>query len=108
MSTTIKIFTKDEDTVISASAVKDDGTAYLQAEISQIRILIKGPRNDSTNYAATTGTFGVLNAFTGTISGTLPTEGWWGIQFEYTLVSTGKPVHSKIYHEYVGPTIIPV
>ena len=39
----IKIFTKDENTIISASAVKDDGTAYLQAEISQIRILRAGP-----------------------------------------------------------------
>ena len=36
----IKIFTNDGDTIISASATKDDGTAYLQAEISQIRILI--------------------------------------------------------------------
>ena len=103
----IKIFTKDENTIISASAVKDDGTAYLQAEISQIRILRAGPRNDTTTYAAVTATFGTLNAFSGIITGFLPTEGYWKIQFEYTLVSSGKPVHSRIYHEYVGPTLVP-
>lgn len=104
---TIKIFTKDENTVIEASAVKDDGTAYLQAEISLIKILRTGPRNDSTKYAAVTATFGTLNAFSGIITGFLPTEGYWGIQFEYTLVSSGLPVYTRIFHEYVGPTLVP-
>ena len=54
----IKIFTKDENTIIQADAVKDDGTAYLQAEISLIRILRTGPRNDTTLYPAVTATFG--------------------------------------------------
>lgn len=105
---TIKIFTKDEDTIIEATAVKDDGTAYLQSEISLIRILRTGPRNDTTKYAAVTATFGTLNAFSGTITGFLPTEGYWGIQFEFTLVSSGKKVYSKIFYEYVGPTLVPV
>lgn len=103
---TIKIYTKDENTVIEASAVKDDGTAYLQAEISLIRILRAGPRNDPTLYPAVTATFGTLNAFSGTITGLLPTEGYWKFQFEYTLVSSTKPVHSKIFHEYVGATLV--
>ena len=104
---TIKIFTKDENTVIRANAVKDDGTAYSQSEITQIRILRTGPRNDPTLYPATTAAFTTGNTFEGTITGTLPKEGYWGIQFEYTLVSTGKPAHSKIFHEYVGSTITP-
>jgi hypothetical protein len=105
---TIKIYTKDQNTIIAADAVKDDGTAWLQAEISLIRIIIRGPRNDTTQYAAVTATFGTLNAFTGIITGTLPTEGYWGIQFEYTLVSSGLPVYTKVFEEYVGATLVPL
>jgi len=106
---TIKIFTKDEDTVISGNAVKDDGNAYTQSDITQIKILRRGPRNDPTTYSAVIATWdtpGTGNAFSGTISGTLPTEGYWEFQFEYRLTSTSKPVYSKIYHEYVGGTLV--
>lgn len=103
----IKIFTNDGNTVISANAVRDDGTAYMQSEISQIRILRTGPRNDPTAYPAVVATFGTLNAFSGIITGTLPITGYWGFQFEYTLVSSEQPVYSKIYHEYVGHTLVP-
>jgi len=105
---TIKIFTKDENTVIQAEAVKDDGTAYTGVgEISLIRILRTGPKNDDTTYPAVTASFTSGNTFEGIISGTIPTEGYWGFQFEYTLVSNGLPVHTRIFYEYVGPTLVP-
>ena len=103
---TIKIFTRDENTVIQASAVMDDGSAYDQADITLIRLLRKGPRNDSTLYPATIASFTAGNAFEGTIAGTLPTEGYWGFQFEYTLASNSKPVLSRIFYVYVGESII--
>ena len=103
---TIKIFTKDEDTVIQANAVKDDGSAYNQAEITEpIKILIQGPRNDPTVYPAVNASFTSGNTFEGIITGTLPKEGYWGFQFVYTLASNSKPVHSKVFYEYVGGTI---
>ena len=106
--TTIRIFTRDEDTVIQATAVKDDGTAYSADAITQIRILRTGPDNDETVYPAVTAAFTTGNTFEGTIPGTLPTEGYWGFQFEYTLLINSKPVHTKIFYQYVGPTITPL
>ena len=103
----IKIFTKDEVTTIEAHAVKDNGVAYTQSEISQIRILRISPRDEKTKHPAITAAFTVDNTFQGTITGTLPIEGYWRFQFEYTLTSTGKPVHSQIHYIYVGSTIIP-
>ena len=103
--TIIRIFTRDEDTIIQAAAVKDDGTAYSSAAITQIRILMTGPDNDETAYPAVIAAFTVDNTFEGTIPGTLPTEGYWGFQFEYTLLINSKPVHTKIFYQYVGPTI---
>jgi len=104
---TIKIFTLDQNTVIQADAVKDDGTSYAAEDITLIRILISGPRNDTDLYAAVTASFTAAPTFQGTITGTLPKAGYWGIQFEYTLASSAKPVHTKIFHEYVGSTIVP-
>lgn len=105
--TVITIFNRDEDTVIQGSAVQDDGTAYDQADISTIEILRTGPHNDTTTYAAVTATFTTGNAFEGTISSALLKEGWWGFQFKFTLASNSKPIYSKIYYRYVGPTITP-
>jgi len=104
---TVKIYSLDQDTVIQAIAAKDDGTTYDQSEISLIRILRRGPRNDLTAYPAITATFTAGATFEGTISGTLPIEGYWGFQFEYTLVSSSKPIYTKIFWEYVGHTIVP-
>lgn len=101
----IKIYTKDGDTIISATAAKDDGTAYSAGEVTAVRIFRIGPRNDTTVYPAVTASFTTYPAFEGIITGTLPTEGYWGFQFEYTLLSSTKPVHTKIFYEYVGPTI---
>lgn len=106
----IKIYTKDENTILSGLAVKDDGSAYLQSEISKIRIFRNGPRNDSTLYPAIVAEFtnpgtNTDNNIQAKINGTLPKEGYWGFQFEYTLTSSTKPIYSKIFHEYVGPTI---
>ena len=105
MSNTIKIFNRDEDTIITANAVKDDGTAYDPAEITKIEILRTGPRNDPTIYDIVEASFTTGNEFEGTILGTLPKEGYWGFQFRYTLSANSKPVYSKIFYEYVGGTI---
>lgn len=103
----ITIFNRDEDIVIQGDAVKDDGTAYDAADITTIEILRTGPQNDTTEYAAVTASFTSGNSFEGTIAGPLLKEGWWGFQFKYTLASNSKPVYSKIYYRYVGPTITP-
>ncbi|MCH9657206.1 hypothetical protein K0U27_00690 [archaeon] len=105
---TIKIFTKDQDTVIAGNAIKDDGTKYLQSEIASINILREGPRNDPTVYPKVAAEFNTAvntdNSFTGTIPGVLTREGYWKFQLQYVLTG-GKPVHSKKIAVYVGPTI---
>lgn len=105
--TTIKIFTKDENTVIEATAVNDAGTAYGVGDVTAVRMFRHGPRNDTTSYAAVTGSFTSEPTFQCTITGTLPFEGWWGFQFEYTLATSAKPVHTKIFTQYVGRTLVP-
>jgi len=106
---TFTIFTDDEETIITGNAVRDDGTAYAQGDISAIRILRRGPRNDPTIYPeenASWVTPGTGNEFSGTIPGKLDKEGYWEFQVKYVLVSTTKPVHSKIIRKYVGGTIV--
>ena len=106
--TEITIFTLDQNTVFTINAVKDDGTAYVEADINLVRLLMRGPRNDTTKYAAVTLAFVSGNTYTGTMTGTLPTEGYWEFQLEYTLSTNAKPVHSKIIRKYVGATIVPI
>lgn len=101
----IKIYTKDTNTAIQADAIRDDGTAYNPSEISGIRILYYGPRNDPTLYTPLTASFTTGNTFVGIVSGTLPQEGFWGFQFEYTIATSGEVVHTRIFYEYVGFTI---